>query len=51
MRNENPRIAREIFGTLPDGRVVERVKLLAASDFEAHIITYGAVGAGCAWRP
>ena len=36
------RIARDIFGTLPDGRDVERVTLRGADGFEASIITYGA---------
>jgi aldose 1-epimerase len=35
-------VAREIFGTLPDGRAVERVVLRDAGGFEARIITYGA---------
>jgi aldose 1-epimerase len=35
-------VARDVFGVLPDGRVVERVTLCAANGFEAHIITYGA---------
>jgi aldose 1-epimerase len=35
-------VARDLFGTLPDGRVVERVVLRDVSGFEAHIVTYGA---------
>ena len=35
-------VARDVFGVLPDGRVVERVTLCAANGFEARIITYGA---------
>jgi aldose 1-epimerase len=42
MRDATLPVAREIFGTLPDGRAVERVMLRAASGFEAHVITYGA---------
>ncbi len=37
-----PRAAREIFGTMPDGRAVERVVLRGAGGFEAHILSYGA---------
>jgi aldose 1-epimerase len=37
------RIARDDFGTLPDGRAVERVALRGHSGFEARIITHGAV--------
>ncbi|MCP3470922.1 galactose mutarotase [Bradyrhizobium sp. CCGUVB1N3] len=36
-------IARDVFGTLPDGRAVERVVLCGQSGFEARIITHGAV--------
>ena len=35
-------VARDLFGTLPDGRAVERVVLRDVSGFEAHIVTYGA---------
>lgn len=35
-------VARDLFGSLPDGRAVERVLLRDRSGFEAHIITYGA---------
>ncbi|MDI4232853.1 MULTISPECIES: aldose epimerase family protein [unclassified Bradyrhizobium] len=42
MANTAPRIARDVFGTLADGRPVERAVLLGARGFEAHIITYGA---------
>ena len=36
-------IAKDVFGTLPDGRVVERVVLRGQGGFEARIITHGAV--------
>ncbi|XUM19557.1 aldose epimerase family protein [Bradyrhizobium oligotrophicum S58] len=36
------RITRDVFGSLPDGREVERVTLRGADGFEARIITYGA---------
>ncbi|MGJ5047717.1 aldose epimerase family protein [Bradyrhizobium oligotrophicum] len=36
-------ITRDVFGSLPDGREVERVTLRGADGFEARIITYGAV--------
>ena len=36
------RLAREPFGTMPDGRAVERVVLRGADGFEARIITFGA---------
>ncbi|MGC2775898.1 MAG: aldose epimerase family protein [Bradyrhizobium sp.] len=36
------RITRDVFGTLPDGREVERVTLRGADGFEARVITYGA---------
>jgi aldose 1-epimerase len=36
------RIAREVFGKLPDGRAVERVVLRGTDGFEARVITYGA---------
>ncbi|WP_315718206.1 MULTISPECIES: aldose epimerase family protein [unclassified Bradyrhizobium] len=36
------RITRDVFGSLPDGREVERVTLRGAHGFEARIITYGA---------
>ncbi|WP_315796771.1 aldose epimerase family protein [Bradyrhizobium sp. SZCCHNRI3043] len=39
---EQARITRDVFGTLPDGREVERVTLRGAHGFEARIITYGA---------
>jgi aldose 1-epimerase len=35
-------VTREIFGHLPGGTAVERVRLRAADGFEAHVITYGA---------
>ena len=38
-----PRIARDVFGMLPDGRAVERVTLRGKGGFEARIMTYGAV--------
>ncbi|GLR84343.1 aldose epimerase family protein [Bradyrhizobium iriomotense] len=37
------RIAKDVFGTLPDGRAVERVVLRGQGGFEARIITHGAV--------
>jgi aldose 1-epimerase len=37
-----PRVARDVFGELSDGRAVERVTLRGAGGFEARIITYGA---------
>ena len=36
-------IAKDVFGTLPDGRAVDRVVLRGQSGFEARIITHGAV--------
>ncbi|BAM91698.1 galactose mutarotase [Bradyrhizobium oligotrophicum S58] len=39
---DEARITRNVFGTLPDGREVERVTLRGAGGFEARIITYGA---------
>ncbi|NPU11518.1 galactose mutarotase [Bradyrhizobium sp. 83002] len=36
------RITRDVFGSLPDGREVERVTLRGADGFEARIITFGA---------
>ena len=36
------RLVRDVFGTLPDGRAVERVVLRGEGDFEAHVITFGA---------
>ncbi len=42
MADAAPNVAREIFGSLPDGRPVERVSLRAANGFEARIITFGA---------
>jgi aldose 1-epimerase len=36
------RITRDIFGTLPDGRAVERIALHGENGFEARIITFGA---------
>src|SRR5260363_163642 len=36
------RITKDVFGSLPDGRDVERVTLRGADGFEARIITYGA---------
>ena len=43
MVKARPTITREGFGTLADGRAVERVALRGAGGFEARIITYGAV--------
>ena len=42
MADTNSRIARDVFGTLPDGRAVERVVLRGEAGFEARIITFGA---------
>jgi aldose 1-epimerase len=36
-------ITRDVFGTLPDGRDVERIVLRGEGGFEARIITHGAV--------
>jgi len=37
------RIAKDVFGTLPDGRKVERIVLRGEGGFETRIITHGAV--------
>ncbi|WP_027531183.1 aldose epimerase family protein [Bradyrhizobium sp. WSM3983] len=37
------KIAKDVFGTLPDGRNVERIVLRGEGGFEARIITHGAV--------
>ena len=42
MTDAASRLARDLFGTLPDGRAVERVVLRGLGGFEAHVITYGA---------
>ena len=42
MDHTTPRIARDLFGKLPDGRAVDRVVLRGADGFEARIITFGA---------
>ena len=42
MDDATPRIARDRFGTLPDGRAVERVVLRGTDGFEARIISFGA---------
>ena len=42
MADTAPRLERDLFGTLPDGRAVERVVLRGAGAFEARIITFGA---------
>ena len=42
MMDTAPRVVREVFGLLPDGRAVERVFLRGAGGFEARIITFGA---------
>jgi aldose 1-epimerase len=39
---DTPQLSKELFGTLPDGRTVERVVLRGAEGFEARIITFGA---------
>ncbi|MBV8575067.1 MAG: galactose-1-epimerase, partial [Acetobacteraceae bacterium] len=36
------RLTRDLFGTLPDGRAVERVVLRGAHGFEVRVITFGA---------
>ena len=36
------RVAREIFGHLPDGTAIEMVRLFGDNGFEARIIGYGA---------
>jgi aldose 1-epimerase len=43
MAEATPRVTRETFGHLPDGRAVERVTLRGANGFAAAIITHGAV--------
>ncbi len=35
-------VSREAFGTMPDGRLVERVRLRGSGGFEVCIVTYGA---------
>ena len=42
MDHAAPHIAKDTFGTLPDGRAVERVVLRGADGFEARVITFGA---------
>ena len=42
MADTAPRLARDLFGTLPDGCAIERVVLRGAGGFEAHVITFGA---------
>ena len=37
------KITKDTFGTLPDGRNVERIVLRGEGAFEARVITYGAV--------
>jgi aldose 1-epimerase len=39
----SPRLTKNVFGTLPDGRAVERIVLRGESGFEARILTHGAV--------
>ena len=39
----SPRILRDSFGALPDGRRVERFRLLGGEGFEAVILTYGGI--------
>jgi aldose 1-epimerase len=39
---DTPQLSKDLFGTLPDGRTVERVVLRGAEGFEARIITFGA---------
>jgi aldose 1-epimerase len=40
--NTRRRLTREQFGTLPDGRAVERVVLRGADGFEVRVISFGA---------
>jgi aldose 1-epimerase len=42
MTDTAPRLAKGLFGTLPDGRTVERVVLRGTAGFEARVITFGA---------
>ena len=42
MDHAAPRLAKDLFGTMPDGRAVERVMLRGTDGFEARIITFGA---------
>lgn len=42
MNSGAPRIAKDLFGKLPDGRAVDRIVLRGAEGFEARIITFGA---------
>jgi aldose 1-epimerase len=37
-----PKVTREIFGHLPDGAAVERIKLFGDNGFEVRLITFGA---------
>ncbi|HEX9210996.1 MAG TPA: galactose-1-epimerase, partial [Bradyrhizobium sp.] len=37
------KITKDVFGTLPDGRTVDRIVLRGEGGFEARIITHGAV--------
>ncbi len=41
-KSQMPKVAREIFGHLPDGTAVEMVTMRGDYGFEARIITYGA---------
>src|SRR5882757_8874309 len=41
-KSPTPKIEREIFGHLPDGTVIEMVRLHGDNGFEARIISYGA---------
>lgn len=42
MADAAPNVVREVFGTLPDGRPIERISLQGSNGFEARIITFGA---------
>jgi aldose 1-epimerase len=42
-RSQKPKLARKVFGHLPDGTAIERVRLYGDNGFEARLITYGAV--------
>jgi aldose 1-epimerase len=42
-KSGKPKLVREIFGHLPDGSAIEKVRLRGANGFEVRLITYGAV--------
>jgi aldose 1-epimerase len=41
-KSQMPKVAREVFGHLPDGTAIEMVRLRGDSGFEVRLITYGA---------